>query len=598
MKKRYLGVLIILILFLLTFGFSNSLSADDSNLIHGVVPTKVTATMSGETKNGTFYFNYEFWNVGELGGDQYSKVTVASYFSENESKSVQEGYFTGGPNGDIYIQGSQGQIHLKLYNGATITNAGGNSFPIDNPQAFNGWVDEELTTVPTIELEILEGPVAMDGGKLRWTVKATATGNPAPTVEFSGDPSDSSISGTGTKNVVNITLEKGNIFKLTATADNLVGTDTASMSFVNEEELTTEPTIMLEILEGPVAMDGGKLRWTVKATATGNPAPTIEFSGEGVSATDNKNIVIITVEKDKIFELTATASNWYGEKTASMAFVNEDSGARFSDLSGQVEIRPHNDKQAWDTAKFESVLMVDYHVRTGDNSTAILGFPGMTIFVMKPNSEIILSSSAAKDSQIKLLAGNLWVNIKKMMKDGSMEIECSQAVLGVKGTRLIISETGSESTVKVTDGTVQFKLLNSSQSVEVSKGQSVTASQNGLSEKTTFDPDEEEKSWEAIGGKTVEANAGGEKELQAISKTSAGTGILPIILIVVAFLLAAAIVTLVLVFRSRKNKQKISGLQAYPNIQPPQPASYCRYCGTKVNAGFRFCSKCGNKING
>ncbi|MHB1377130.1 MAG: FecR domain-containing protein [Candidatus Humimicrobiaceae bacterium] len=500
MKKRYLGILIILISFLLTFAFSNSVSADNSNLIHGVVPTKVTATMSGKTKNGTFYFNYEFWNVGELGGDQYSKVTVASYFSENESKNVQEGSFTGGPNGDIYIQGSTSQIHLKLHDGNVITNESGESFPIDNPQAFDGWVDEELIT---------------------------------------------------------------------------------------------EPTIKLLILEGPVALNGGKLRWTVKANVSGNPAPTVEFSGEGVSATDNENVVNITVEKGKIFELTATASNWYGEKTASMTFVNEDSLVRFSDLSGQVEIRPDNDEVAWDFAKLDSVLMVDMHVKTGDNSTAILSFADMTTFVMKPQSEIILSSPAAKDSQIELLGGKLWVNIKKMMKDGSMEIECSQAVLGIKGTRLIINETGSESTVKVTEGTVQFKLKNSSQSVAVSKGQSVTASNNGLSEKTSFDPVEEEKSWEAIGGKTVEVN----KELQSISKTSAGPGILIIIPIVFAFLLAAAIVILVLVFRSRKNKQAVSDLQIYPNIKPPQPASYCRYCGKPVNAGSRFCSKCGNKIN-
>jgi hypothetical protein len=371
-----------------------------------------------------------------------------------------------------------------------------------------------------------------------------------------------------------------------------VGTDTASMSFVNEEELTTEPTIELYISEGPVALDGGKLRWTVRATTTGNPAPTVEFSGEGVSATGIKNVVNITVEKGKIFELTATASNWFSQKTASMTFVNEDSLVRFSDLSGQVEIRPHNDEEAWGIAKLESVLMVDTHVKTGENSTAILSFADMTTFVMKPQSEIILSSPAAKDSQIKLLAGNLWVNIKKMMKDGSMEIECSQAVAGIKGTRLILSETGSESTIKVTEGTVQFKLKNSNQSVEVSKGQSVTASQNGLSEKTSFDPVKEEKSWEAIGGKTVQVN----KELQSISKTSAGPGILIIISIIFAILLAAAIVMLVLVLRSRKNKQ-IGILQAYPNIKPPQPANYCRYCGASVSAGYRFCSKCGSKVN-
>ena len=113
----------------------------DETLIHGVVPTKVTATMSGETMFGTFYFYYEFWNVGELGGAKYSGVTSTSYFSENNTTDVMEGNFTGGPNGDIYIQGSTGQIHLKLIGGKEIVNEGGDSFPIDNPEAFNGWID-------------------------------------------------------------------------------------------------------------------------------------------------------------------------------------------------------------------------------------------------------------------------------------------------------------------------------------------------------------------------------------------------------------------------------------------------------------------------
>ncbi len=40
------------------------------------------------------------------------------------------------------------------------------SIPIDNYTAFDGWAEEELN----IDLLILEGPVALDGGKLRWTV--------------------------------------------------------------------------------------------------------------------------------------------------------------------------------------------------------------------------------------------------------------------------------------------------------------------------------------------------------------------------------------------------------------------------------------------
>jgi hypothetical protein len=336
-----------------------------------------------------------------------------------------------------------------------------------------------------------------------------------------------------------------------------------------EAEIMTAPTIELLILDGPVAFEEGKLRWTVKANVSGNPAPTVEFSGnpgDGISATSNENVVNITVERGKIFELTATASNWNSVKTAVMTFVNEDSGARFSDISGEVSIRAGNNEEAWRNVELETVLMVDDHIQTGPNSTCIISFADMTTFVMKPQSEIILSSSAAKDTMVKVLAGNLWINIKKMMKDGSIEIECSQAVAGIKGTILILSDTGTETTIKVIDGTVQFELLDSSKSVMVNKGESVTASQNGLSEKTTFEPAEEEKSWEAIGaitpGKIVEI---GESEVNAATesgtreKAFTGSRILIIIIIVAAFLLAAVIVTLVFVFRSRKNRLRDSG---------------------------------------
>jgi hypothetical protein len=132
------------------------------------------------------------------------------------------------------------------------------------------------------------------------------------------------------------------------------------------------------------------------------------------------------VEAGKTSELTATASNLYGIKSADMTFVNDDSGARFSDISGKVEMRPHNDEEAWTSAKLNSVLMVDMHIKTGDNGHVILSFADGTTFELKPNSEIVLSSASIKDSNLKMLYGNLMLNVKKMLKDGTMQVEMSQ----------------------------------------------------------------------------------------------------------------------------------------------------------------------------
>jgi hypothetical protein len=172
----------------------------------------------------------------------------------------------------------------------------------------------------------------------------------------------------------------------------------------------------------------------------------------------------------------------------------EDSGAHFSDLSGQVEVNFPNpdgtyDEENWHFAKLDQYLPVDTHIKASEDnrSGAILSFSDMSTFVLKPGSEIILSSPSAKDSEIKLLVGNLWMNVKKMAKDGSMQVEMSQAVAGIKGTTFICEETGSSSTLKVIEGTVTYTSNTTGDSVLVHSGEQATADSKGMSEVTAFD---------------------------------------------------------------------------------------------------------------
>jgi len=153
----------------------------------------------------------------------------------------------------------------------------------------------------------------------------------------------------------------------------------------------------------------------------------------------------------------------------------EDSGARFSDLYGQVEWRPHDEEEAWQFAKYDQVLPVDAHIRTSEKSGAIISFADMTTFVLKPDSEIILSSPAQKDSQVKLLGGQLWTNFKRMLKDGSMEIEMSQAVTGIKGTLLHSREQAGRSTVAVCEGVVSVTNRQTGEAVTLAPGDRAVA---------------------------------------------------------------------------------------------------------------------------
>ena len=151
MKKRFFSLAIILISLILIFGFSNSIFAED--LIHGVVPAKVTAHGIGTSNTGKWDFYLEFWNVGKLGGEQYAKATMREVLIEeapdwtipdNEKTVESEGYFTGGPNGTIYlsipVKGILIEVSFKLKDGKEII-FDEESFLVDNPEAFKGWVD-------------------------------------------------------------------------------------------------------------------------------------------------------------------------------------------------------------------------------------------------------------------------------------------------------------------------------------------------------------------------------------------------------------------------------------------------------------------------
>lgn len=181
--------------------------------------------------------------------------------------------------------------------------------------------------------------------------------------------------------------------------------------------------------------------------------------------------------------------------------VESYGSARFNDLYGQVEVNIPNpdgtyDEEAWNFANLDTELPPGTRIKVSEKSGLVLTFPNtQTSIIVGPDTEIVLVSGAPQESAIQMLWGNLKANVQKMMKDGTMEIEMSQAVAGIKGTRFVLNETGTESTIMVTERTVKYTSKSTGKSTDVSKGELVTASSKGLSEKTTFNPEEEEKKW-------------------------------------------------------------------------------------------------------
>lgn len=180
----------------------------------------------------------------------------------------------------------------------------------------------------------------------------------------------------------------------------------------------------------------------------------------------------------------------------SPCFAQTDSGVRFSDLHGEVTVRPDTKEDAWELAEMASVLNERDHVKTEYNSGAILSMTDMTTFVMKPESEIVLSAPGGQDSKIALVAGNVWVNVKKMVTNGTMEIEMSQAVAGIKGTNITCSTSHGEDRIQVLRGIAEVLIKESREKVTVKEGEELVVKSGGKTEKVEIDVSAEQKKWE------------------------------------------------------------------------------------------------------
>jgi len=175
-----------------------------------------------------------------------------------------------------------------------------------------------------------------------------------------------------------------------------------------------------------------------------------------------------------------------------------DSNIRFSDFQGEVMVRPCIDQDAWYGAELDIVLHVEDHIKTGEDSMALLSLQDMTSFRMKPESEIVLTVAPNKESKINLIWGKVKANVKKMLKDGTWEVEMSQAVCGIKGTIFVVEETGAESTLKVIEGIVEFTSKSTGEKEMIVSGESITATSDGLQEKIFFEIENENKQWDLI----------------------------------------------------------------------------------------------------
>lgn len=274
-----------------------------------------------------------------------------------------------------------------------------------------------------------------------------------------------------------------------------IGSETASLRFKGQESVKCAvTTIVAKLVYSCLTWYGGdserdvSATFTVQATAASQPTATPEETAASEpTATPEETTETPTAEPTETPAVEPCA----------------DSGARFTSLSREVEVRPEAYKDNWNPAMMDTQLCVGDHVRTSEDSSAIIGFSDLSSFRLGPESEIVVTLPPARDSKLKLLLGNIWVNVKKMANNGTMEVDMSQAVAGIKGTTFVLAETGTTSTLKVIEGTVAFTANATGQTVEVSTGQTAQANKTGLSPVSSFDVAAESADWAKLGAGTA-----------------------------------------------------------------------------------------------
>lgn len=173
-----------------------------------------------------------------------------------------------------------------------------------------------------------------------------------------------------------------------------------------------------------------------------------------------------------------------------------DSGIKFSDLWGEVSIkRAGAGDDEYEYAELDMVIYVGDVIRVKHGSGMILSMADMSTFKMESEGLLVVNTASGKENKLELLAGNIYTNVKKMLIDGTMEVEMSQAMAGARGTTFVCEETGNKSTLKVLEGTVSFASKSSGKAITVGAGEMAVADSKGEVTKKALNIETEAKAW-------------------------------------------------------------------------------------------------------
>ena len=168
-----------------------------------------------------------------------------------------------------------------------------------------------------------------------------------------------------------------------------------------------------------------------------------------------------------------------------------DSHIRFNDFWGEVKKRCNFlEDDSYEFVDIETVIYEDDRIKTEEESGAILGLEDMSIFMIKPESILIIHTEEDKRTKLEVLVGNVIANVKKMIEGRSVVFEMAQCVAGIKGTIVAFEETGKESQVWLLAGSVDVKSKKTGKVTKLKPGQRSVTGTNGVVQVKSFNIEE------------------------------------------------------------------------------------------------------------
>jgi hypothetical protein len=241
---------------------------------------------------------------------------------------------------------------------------------------------------------------------------------------------------------------------------------------------------------GPVSRDIG----LVRADAAGNLMWTKMYNAKENATTNTKSdeqAYSMILTSDGSYAMAGkTVSSWDGSHE-DVFFVKTESleqppqptptpqALAVSDVSGSVKVQSPQQGNEWQQANDGASLSQGSKIKTeAEGGTVKLG--NTTTLEIQPNTLIEVEALSDTGSTLLLQEGEFTAEVTGLPAGGSLKVDMSQAVAEITGTVFTATETGTESTLSVKEGSVIFTSKVNGETVTVEADQKVVATTEGL----------------------------------------------------------------------------------------------------------------------